>query len=61
MTNSVSILERCNRDWVSLLKDLKGEGKKAEDEEHSRAAEGTEGYIEVLMIHCVCYYFRLYC
>ena len=49
MSNNLSIFERCNRDWVSLLKDLKGEQKTAEEKEHSRVGEGTEGYIEVLL------------
>ena len=49
MNNNISILERCNRDWVSLLKGLKGEEKTAEEKEHTRVGEGTEGYIEVLL------------
>lgn len=36
-------------DWVSLLKDMKGEGKQVEEKEHSQAADGVEGYIEVLI------------
>ena len=27
MNNNVSILERCNQEWDSLLKDMEGEGK----------------------------------
>ena len=49
MNINVSTLERCNQEWVALLKDLKGEGKAAEEKEHSRAANGTEGYVEILL------------
>ena len=37
---------RCNRDWSSLLKD---EDRSKEEKEHQRVAEGSEGYIEILM------------
>ena len=33
MTTNVNLLERCNRDWVNLLKELSGEAKTAEDTE----------------------------
>ena len=43
INTNISLLERCNRDWAGLLMDLK------EEKEYQRAAEGSEGYIEVLM------------
>ena len=46
---NVSLLERCNRDWSSLLKDLKGDERSKEEKEYQRVAEGSEGYIEMLM------------
>ena len=49
MKNNVSVIERCNADWISLLQDLEGEAKVTEEQEHSRVAEGDEGYIEVLL------------
>ena len=42
MNNSVAIVERCNGDWASLLRTLKGEAKVTEEEEQSRAADGKE-------------------
>ena len=49
MTTNVNLLERCNRDWVNLLKELSGEAKAAEDTEYNRVAGGNEGFIEVLV------------
>ena len=49
MTANVNLLERCNRDWVNLLKELLGEAKTPEDTEYNRVAEGNEGFIEVLV------------
>ena len=46
---NVSLLERCNRNWSSLLKDLKNEDRSKKEKEHQRVAEGSEGYIEILM------------
>ena len=49
MNNNVSVVKRCNDDWASLLKTLKGEAKVAEEEEQGRAADGKEGYVEILL------------
>ena len=50
INTNVSLLERyCNRDWSSLLKDLKGDEQSKEEKEYQRVAEGSEGYIEMLM------------
>ena len=48
INTNVSLLER-NRDWSSLLKDLKTEDRSKEEKEYQRVAEGNEGYIEILM------------
>jgi len=48
MNNNVSIVECCINDWTSLLRTLKGEAKVTEEEEQSRAADGKEGYVEIL-------------
>ena len=48
-STNISILERCNHDWVSLLREMHGEAKDAEEKEQTRVAEGTEGYVEVLI------------
>ena len=49
INTNVSLLERCNRDWANLLKDLKSEEKGKEEKEYQQIAEGSEGYIEILM------------
>ena len=49
INTNVSLLERCNHDWSSLLKDLKTEDRSKEEKEYQRVAEGSEGYIEILM------------
>ena len=50
MNNNISIVERCSDDWVSLLRNLKGETKVTEKEEQRQAADGKEGYVEILWI-----------
>ena len=40
-TNSL-LLERCNKDWSNILKDLKGEAKANEEREYARATEGEK-------------------
>ena len=49
INTNVSLLERCNRDWSSLLKDLKSEERSKEEKEYQRVADGSKGYIEILM------------
>ena len=50
INNNTAILERCDCEWNMFLSGLKGkEEKVAEEKEHSRVAESTDGYIEVLM------------
>ena len=46
---NVSLLECCNRDWSSLLKDLKSEERSKEEKKNQRVADGSEGHIEILM------------
>ena len=46
---NISLLEHFNHDWSSLLKDLKNEDWSKEEKEYQRVAEGSEGYIEILM------------
>ena len=45
MNIDISLLERCDRDWVNLLKDLRGDEKVKEEKELERVAEGRKGYI----------------
>ena len=49
INTNVSLLERCNHDWSSLLKDLKNEERSKEEKEYQQVADGSEGYIEILM------------
>ena len=49
MNTNVNLLERCNRDWVDLLKDLGAKTKVAEEKEYDQVAEGVEGFVEVLL------------
>ena len=49
INTNVSLLERCNRDWSSLLRDLKSKERSKEEKEYQRVADGSEGYIEILM------------
>ena len=46
---NVNLLERCNCDWVNLLKDLGAKTKVAKEKEYDRVAEGVEGFVEVLL------------
>ena len=48
-STNISILERCNHDWVSLLREMHGEAEDAEEKEQTRVAKGTKGYFEVLI------------
>ena len=38
MNTNVNLLERYNRDWMNLLKDLSGESKATEENEYDRVA-----------------------
>ena len=49
ISNSSSLLERCNRDWSEVLKDLKGEEKTKEEKKLHELADGHEGYVELLL------------
>jgi len=46
------LLERCDNDWKTLLKELKGDSKakvETEEKEYLWAAEGEDGFIELLL------------
>jgi len=49
ITNSISILEQCNSDWSNVLKDLKDEQKTKEEKELHKMADGSDGYIELIL------------
>ena len=50
LSSNIAILERCNKDWSTLLKETKGDAKVTEEREYIRVAEGEEGFIEVMLI-----------
>ena len=47
--HTCSLLERCNRDWSIVLKDMKGEEKSKEEAEYQRFSEGEESFVETLL------------
>ena len=50
LTINISMLERCNKDWTGIMKDLKSEAKATDEKEYARAAEGGEGFIEPTIV-----------
>ena len=47
-TNSL-LLERCNKYWSNILKDVKGEVKATEEREYAQATEGKNNFIELML------------
>ena len=48
LSSNIAILERCNKDWSTLiLKETKG---KAKQQEYTCIAEGEEKFIEVMLV-----------
>ena len=43
------LLERCNKDWSNILKDLKGEAKASKEREYAKATEGENSFIELIL------------
>lgn len=46
---NITLLERCNKDWTTLLNELKGEKHVKEEKEYLWAADGDDGIIELLL------------
>ena len=49
---NMALLERCNSEWKVLQRELEGDSKakvKAEEKEYLWAAEGNNGFIELLL------------
>ena len=49
ISTNITLLERCNDDWMKLLKELKGDEKAVEEKEYLWAAEDDDGLIELLL------------
>ena len=47
-TNSL-LLGRCNGDWSSVIKDVKGEGEATEERKYARVTEGEDSFIELMV------------
>ena len=51
LSSNIAILERCNKDWSTLiLKEAKGKAKATKEREYTCIAEGEEGFIEVMLV-----------
>ena len=59
ITTNLILLERCNSDWLALLKELKGDEKAVEEKEYVWATEGDDGLIELLLDSASCLSARL--
>jgi len=49
ITNSISILEGYNSDWLNILKDLKDEEKTKEEKKLHKMADGSDAYIKLIL------------
>jgi len=49
LTTNISMLERCNKDWTGVKKDLKGKAKTTDETEYVHVAEGDEGFIKAII------------
>ena len=50
LSTNIALLERCNKEWTTLLTELlKGEEKMVEEKEYLWAADGNNGLIELLL------------
>ena len=50
ISSNITLLEKCNKDWSNILKELKGDAKVTEESEYTRVADGEDGFIEVLLV-----------
>ena len=49
MNTNICLLERCNHNWASLLKEMDGDERTKEEVEYQKVTEGSEGFIDVLL------------
>ena len=45
LSSNITMLESCNKDWSTLLKETKGETKATEEREYAHIAEGKGIYL----------------
>ena len=48
-SSNIALLERCNQEWTTLLHEMKGEERAAEENEYLWVADRDEGLIELLL------------
>ena len=49
ISTTITLLEKCNDDWLNILKELKDDTKVTEEHEYARITEGEDGLIEALL------------
>ena len=50
ISSNITFLEKCNKDWSNILKELKGDAKVTEESEYTRVADREDAFIEVLLV-----------
>ena len=49
LSTNIAVLERCNKEWTTLLNELKGDEKLKEEKEYVWAADGDDGIVELIL------------
>ena len=49
LSMNIALLERCNKEWTTLLNELKGDEKLKEEKEYVWAADGDDGIVELIL------------
>ena len=49
ISTTITLLEKCNDDWLNILKELKDDAKVTKKREYARVTEGEDGLIETLL------------
>lgn len=49
LSTNIALLERCNKEWTTLLNELKGDEKVKEEKEYAWAADGDDGIVELIL------------
>jgi len=47
---NIVLLEKSNKDWSNILREMKGDIKVTEGHEYARVSEGENGFIDALMV-----------
>ena len=49
ISTNIALLEKCNNDWLNILKELKDNAKVTEEHKYAPICEGEDGLIEALL------------